>query len=182
MVYFKDYPEFKPNLTPKQVLRMGSFGGTYFRDIHSSVTGKNYKGKTVIKNLPKDWFQGLNIDKKITSSKYDKKLNKYGVKCGSSLEDWESKNWILAQDPYGWFQWYCRFYLGRRTKDDRRQIDRWLKLAGPKGRFRRTLMNKIIKNGKSFNDESISPVIRQTLQHWGYKLTKSHLESYKKSR
>ena len=69
MVYFKDYPEFKPNLTPKQVLRMGSFGGTYFRDIHSSVTGKNYKGKTVIKNLPKDWFQGLDIDKKITSSK-----------------------------------------------------------------------------------------------------------------
>jgi hypothetical protein len=182
MVHFKDYPEFKPNLTPKQVLRMGSFGGTYYRDIHSSVTGKNYKGKTLIKKLPDDWFKGLNIDTKITSSKYDKKINKYGVKCGSSLEAWESSNWIMAQDPYGWFQWYCRFYTGRRTKDDRRQIDRWLKLTGPKGRFRRTLMNKIIKAGASFNDESISPVIRQTLQHWGYKLTKSHLESYKKSR
>jgi len=182
MVIFKDYPEFKPNLTPKQIFKMGSFGGTYYRDIYSSVTKKNYKGKTVIKKLPEDWFKGLDIDKKITSSKYDKNVNKYKVKCGSSLEAWESSNWIEAQDPYGWFQWFCRFYTGRRTKDDRRQIDRWLKLTGPKGRFRRALMNKVIKSGKSFDDETVSPVIRQTLQHWGYKLTKSHLESYQKSR
>ena len=180
MVKFNDYPEFRPNLTPKQVLRMGSFGGTYFRDIHSSVTGKNYKGKTVIKKLPDDWFKGIDIDKKITSGEYDKNVNKYKVKCGSSLEAWESSNWIVTQDPYGWFQWYCRFYVGRRTNDDRRQIDRWLKFAGPNGRFRRSLMNKVISSGKSFNDPSVSPVIRQSLQHWGYKLTKSHLDSYKK--
>ena len=107
-------------------------------------------------------------------------MNTYKVKCGSSLEDWESKNWIVKQDPYGWFQWYCHFYMGRRTNDDQRQIDRWLKLAGPNGRFRRTLMNKIIKAGKEYNDISVSPVIRQVLQHWGYKLSKRDLEKYKK--
>ena len=171
MVTFKDFPEFKPNLTPKQVLRMGSFGGTYFRNIKSDVTGKNHSGKTAIKEYPDDWFKGINIDKKITSSKYDKNVNTYKVKCGSSLEDWESKDWIKKQDPYGWFQWYCRFYMGRRTNDDKRQIDRWLKITGPKGRFRTNLMNKIIKSGKSYNDKSVSPVIRQVLQHWGYKLT-----------
>ena len=180
MVTFKDFPEFRPNLTPKQVLKLGSFGGTYFRDIYSSVTNKNYKGKNVIKKYPKEWFKGIDIEKKVISQKYDKNVNKYKVKCGSSLEDWESKNWIVNQDPYGWFQWYCHFYMGRRTKDDKRQIGRWLRLAGPNGRFRRTLMNKIIKNGKEFNDISISPVIRQVLQHWGYRLNKKDLDNYKK--
>ena len=182
MVTFKDFPEFRPNLTPKQVLKMGSFGGTYFRDIHSSITGKSYKGKTVIKKYPADWFKGINVDKKVISQKYDKNVNKYKVKCGSSLEAWESKNWIIKQDPYGWFQWYCHFYMGRRTKDDKRQIDRWLKLTGPKGRFKRTLMNKIIKKGSTHDDIEISPVIRQVLQHWGYKLSKGDFERYKKSR
>ena len=181
MVTFKDFPDFKPNLTPKQVLRMGSFGGTYFRNIQSGVTGKKHSGKVAIKEYPKDWFKGINIETKITSQKYDKNINTYKVKCGSSLQDWEKNNWIIKQDPYGWFQWYCRFYMGRRTKDDRRQIDRWLKLAGPKGRFRRNLMNKILKSGKKYNDKSVSPVIRQVLQHWGYKLTKSHLDSYNKT-
>ena len=181
MVTFKDFPEFKPNLTPKQILRMGSFGGTYFRDIYSSVTGKNYRGKTVIKKYPKDWFKGIDIDKKVVSEIIDKNVNKYKVKCGSSLEDWESKKWIIKKDPYGWFQWYCHFYMGRRTNDDERQIGRWLRLAGPKGRFRRSLMNKIIKGSGDYTDISISPVIRQVLQHWGYKLNKKDFENYKKS-
>ena len=178
MVTFKDYPDFKPNLTPKQVLRMGSFGGTYFRDIKSKITGKKHSGKNAIKEYPKDWFKGINIDKKITSEEYDKNVNTYKVKCGSSLEAWEKSGWIVKKDPYGWFQWYCRFYMGRRTKDDERQIDRWLKLTGPKGRFKRSLMNKIIKEGKDYNDKSVSPVIRQVLQHWGYKLSKRDLEQY----
>lgn len=182
MPTFKDHPDFKPNLTPKQVFKLGSFGGTYFRDIHSDITGKSYKGKTVIKKYPSDWFKGLDVDKKIISSTYDKKVNKYGVKCGSSLENWEKSGWIISQDPYGWFQWYCHFYMGRRTKDDQRQIDRWKGVAGPNGRFKKNLMNKIIKSRKSFNDPSVSPVIRQVLQHWGYRLSKAHLESYKKSK
>ena len=181
MVTFKDYPEFKPNLTPKQVLRMGSFGGTYFRNIQSGVTGKKHSGKTAIKEYPKDWFKGINIEKKVISQEYDKNVNTYKVKCGSSLQDWEKSNWIDKQDPYGWFQWYCRFYQGRRSKDDERQIKRWLNLAGPNGRFRKRLMNMIIKKKTNYNDETVSPVIRQTLLHWGYELTSSDLSKHKRS-
>lgn len=181
-ITFKDYPNFTPNLTPKQVFQMGAFGGTYFRTIKSTVTDKTHQGKTAIKEYPKSWFQGLDIEKEVISPDYDKKVNKYKVKCGSTLEAWESSDWIDKQDPYGWFQWYCYYKKGRRTSDDERQIGRWLKLAGPNGRFRRTLMNKIIKGGTTYNDFSISPVIRQVLLHWGYQLTKKDLDDYKKSK
>ena len=173
---------FKPNKTPKQIFKAGAFGGTYFRDIYSSVTKKKYKGKTVIKEYPKSWFKGFDIEKMIISQKYDKKINKYGVKCGTSLESWENSGWIVKQDPYGWFQWYCRYSMGRRTNDDERQINRWLKLAGPNGRFRRRLMNEIIKKGKRYNDKTVSPVIRQVLLHWGYELTSKDLSDYKRSK
>ena len=73
-------------------------------------------------------------------------VNKYQVSCGSTLEAWESKNWIKAQDPYGWVEWYCHFYQGRRSADDCRQIDRWL-ATGPRGRFRVRLIN-MIRNKK----------------------------------
>ena len=172
--------DFKPNKSPKQVFKAGAFGGTYFRPIKSSVTGKKYTAKSAIKEYPTSWFQGIDNDKMVTSSKYDKKVNKYGVKCGSSLESWEQSGWIEKQDPYGWFQWYCRYYMGRRTKDDERQIKRWLALAGPSGRFRRTLMNKIIKKNTRYNDHTVSPVIRQVLLHWGYELTSKDLQNYKK--
>jgi len=171
----KKYPDFKPNISPKKVFQMGAFGGTYFRPIYSSVTGKNYKSGNVIREF-KDWFKNIDIEKKITSSKYDKNINKYKVKCGSSLEDWESKDWIKKQDPYGWFQWYCRFYKGRRSSDDKRQIKRWLALAGPNGRFRKRLLNMIQNKGANYDDTLISPVIRQTLLHWGYQIKSSDLK------
>jgi hypothetical protein len=173
---------FKPNKTPKQVFKLGAFGGTYFRPIYSSITDKNYTPSQAMKGLPKSWFQGLDMKTKVTSSTYEKQVNKYKVKCGSSLEAWEKSGWIHKQDPYGWFQWYCRYCTGRRTDDDERQINRWLKLAGPNGRFRRTLMNKIIKEGSTYDDFSISPVIRQVLLHWGYQLTNKDLTAYKKSK
>jgi hypothetical protein len=176
------HSQFKPNKTPKQVFKMGSFGGTYFRPIYSSITNKDYTPEEAMKGLPKEWFKGLDIDKQVASPTYDKKVNKYKVKCGSSLEAWEKSGWIAEQDPYGWFQWYCRYSTGRRTEDDSRQIGRWLKLAGPNGRFRRTLMNKIIKNKTTYNDFSVSPVIRQVLLHWGYQLTKKDLDQYKKTK
>ena len=176
MKKFKDYPEFKPNLTPQQVLKMGSFGGTYFRPIYSSVTKKHYKSEDVINEYPKSWFKGINIEKFVTSSDYDKNVNKYKVKCGSELEAWEKSGWMRKQDPYGWFQWYCRFYQGRRTDDDERQVKRWLAFAGPKGRFKKNLINKIKDNNADIDDYTISPVIRQSLQHWGYKVTKKDLE------
>ena len=176
MKTFKDYPEFKPNLSPEQILKMGSFGGTYFRPIYSSVTKKHYKSEDVIKEYPKSWFKGIDIGEMVTSPKYNKKVNKYKVKCGSDLEDWEKSGWMDKQDPYGRFQWYCRFYMGRRTDDDERQIKRWLALTGPKGRFKNGLINMIKKKDSKYDDETISPVIRQTLQHWGYKLTSNDLK------
>ena len=179
-LFFPDFPSFRPNLTPKQVIQMGSFGGTYFRPIHSSVTGKDYKN--VHKEFPAHWFKGLDISKMVTSEKCFPDVNKYGVRAGSSLEAWESSGWIKAQDPYGWFQWYWRFYMGRRSPDDQRQVDRWDNYAGEKrGRWLRNLVGKIHKANKSFDDTTISPVIRQGLQHWGYLLTKKEFEKHKKN-
>ena len=167
---FDDHPEFTPNLTPKQVLQKGSFGGTYFRPIYSSVTKQKY-GKEVWEELPKDWLEGLNIKTQVASTNYDISKNKYKVKCGASLEEWENSGWMKAQDPYGWFQWYCRFYQGRRTEDDERQIGRWSKCAGEKGRWKNNLISKIVKAGCNWDNIAVSPVVRQTLQHWAYQLT-----------
>ena len=178
---FKDHPEFRPNLTPKEVLHLGSFGGGYFRRIKSSVTGEVY-GVNTYKEFPKDWFEGLNIKTQVTSSKYRTSANKYKVKCGGDLHMWESSGWISNIDPYGWFQWYCRFYLGRRSTDDERQIKRGLGVAGPKGRFRNQLIGRCARNGKKYDDVTVSPVIRQALQHWGYVLTKKDADTYVKKK
>lgn len=178
-LYFPDFPSFKPNLTPKQILEMGSFGGTYFRPIYSTITKKNYAN--VHKEFPAEWFKNINEKTMITNNKCQPSINKYGVKAGSSLLAWEESGWIRHQDPYGWFQWYCRFYLGRRTKDDKRQVDRWDNYTGEiRGRWLRNLIGKIVKSGKQYNDNSVSPVIRQGLQHWGYKLTKKDFDKLKK--
>jgi len=177
---FPDHPSFKPNLSPKEVMQLGSFGGTYFRDIVSAVTNKKHKGRDVIKEYPKDWFKGIDVATLVCSPTYKKQVNKYKASCGASLGQWECSGWISPLDPYGWFQWYCRFFLGRRTTDDKRQIDRWSKGQGPKGRWRSRLCNDIInKNGK-FDDAKISPVIRQVLQHWAYKVTAADLKTHRK--
>eukprot|EP00911_Craspedida_sp_UC1_P002783 UC1_evm4s2035 len=170
---FEDWPDFHPNLTPEEVLRAGSFGGTYFRPIYSSVTGETYSTADVIAEFPESWFEGLKRKRYMRPS-YDAKLNTYGVKCGGDLQMWEGSGWMSDTDPYGWFQWYCRFYLGRRTSDDKRQVSRGLKCFGPTGRWKSVLCNKIARAGAHYDDRSISPVIRQTLQHWGYRLTKQH--------
>ena len=93
---------------------------------------------------------------------------------------WESSGWINPIDPYGWFQWYCRYYLGRRSSDDERQISRWKGVGSDKGRFRNQLIGKCARGGKTYDDESVSPVIRQTLLHWGYVLTEADAEAYVK--
>ncbi|KAJ1450851.1 hypothetical protein M885DRAFT_414235, partial [Pelagophyceae sp. CCMP2097] len=165
-----DYKDFTPNLSPAEVLQAGSFGGTYYRSIDSAVTGVSY-GADEWKEFPKEWFAGLNIKAQITAQAYNKGVNRYKVNCGGSLGMWESSGWIAQIDPYGWFQWYCRFYLGRRSSDDARQVSRWQKGHGAKGRFRAQLLNKCLAANTTFDDEKISPVIRQTCQHWGYRPT-----------
>ena len=170
-ILFADYPEFRPNLSPREMFELGSFGGTYWRPIYSSVTGKNYKNQH--KKYPKAWWKGI-PDSWLTTEwdDYDKNINKYGVKVGTTLEFWEEKDWITKYQPYGWVQWYCDFYNGKRGPDDERQVDRWLKTGGPRSRFRRMLINLIHKKKTSYDDFEVSPKVRQTLQHWGYQLTK----------
>eukprot|EP00536_Pseudo-nitzschia_multiseries_P008494 jgi/Psemu1/305747/fgenesh1_kg.216_\ len=175
--------DFKPNRTPEEVLRAGSFGGTYYRPIVSAVTNVRYKASDVLRDSVKpEWIKGLDAKTMLTSSKYSVQVNKFGVKCGGSLGMWESSGWISDSDPYGWFQWYCRFYQGRRCADDKRQISRWLKSAGPKGRFRSQLCNKIYAAGgmSKVSDTKISPVIRQTLLHWGLEITEHVLTKHGK--
>lgn len=177
--------DFKPNLTPKQIIQLGSFGGTYFRDLKATETINNIDYTDVWKELPSDWIEGLDISKSISSQKYLKKSNKYNVKCGTSLEDWNKSGWIENIDPYGWFMWYCRYYQGRRCYDDERQIKRQISFVN---RWRPNLCSKIIDKIEDLNDENqineklynfqISPGIRQSLQHWGYVLTKEDFMSY----
>ena len=173
--------EFKPNLTPLQMFEMGSFGGTYWRPIKSTF----FKKKLVNKHKKYTFFNDLPDHlMTIPYDQYDTNINKYKKKVGTTLQYWESKNWIKKSHPYGWVQWYCDYYSGERSEDDERQIKRWQRLAGPNGRFRKWLITQILKkgNGDGWNDETISPSIRQTLQHWGYKLTKRDFEKELKKR
>ena len=171
---FSDYPDFTPNLTPQEMFEFGSFGGTYWRPIYSGVLKK--KLKPPLNDYPKSWWKNIPMEN-LVSEEYDKSKNKYKVKVGTSLEFWESKKWIKPSHPYGWVQWYCDFYMGKRSDDDERQIKRWLGIAGPRGRFMRFLVTQILKKKTDYNDESVSPKIRQVLQHWGYKLTKKDFDN-----
>lgn len=181
IIKFDDYPEFRPNLTPEQVIKFGSFGGTYYREIKSSITNKEYKDRHK-KYFSESFLKKYKPEKYLTKSfdKYDKTVNKYNVKCGQTLEQWEKNKWIKEHDPYGWFEWYCNFHKGRRIKgEDERQIKRWLNFAGPKGRFKKRLINMIKNKNAKFNDITISPVIRQSLQHWGCQITNKDIKDKK---
>ena len=120
---------------------------TYFRDIYSGVNEKWYR------KLWKEFDQLKNIDQKYHSQDYyDASVNKYGVKCGTSLNLWENKGWI--------FQWYFRYWLGRRSLDDERQINRW---KGIVSRFKGKLVKMIKDAGSNYDDYSISPKVTQIL-------------------
>ena len=101
------HPDFKPDLTPQQMLEMGVFGGKYMTDCR--------------KEFPASWFARA----KLCHDKHDPELNFFGVNASQSLSVWREKGWIHPDDPRGWFQWYCRYYMGRRSEDDLRQIKRW---------------------------------------------------------
>ena len=101
-------PEFKPQLTPVEMLRLGVFGGKYMTDCR--------------REFPKSWFSGA----KLAGKTRDCSLNFFGVDASQPLSVWRKKGWIHSDDPRGWFQWYCRYYMGRRMPgEDARQIGRW---------------------------------------------------------
>lgn len=174
-----DHPTFLPNLSPTEMFSLGIFGGTYFRDI--TLDGKTWHRDAWREFNPYGFFQGLNIPTQVASQHYAVNMNRYRVKCGQDLETWIAKGWIKKEfDTHGWVHWYCRFFLGRRCADDARQIARWSACAGNKGRWKRNLIAKCVKAGKPFDDETVSPIVRQLLLHWGYQLTQPHFQEYKK--
>mmetsp|Transcript_69450 Transcript_69450/g.130645 ORF Transcript_69450/g.130645 Transcript_69450/m.130645 type:complete len:388 (-) Transcript_69450:191-1354(-) len=168
---------FLPNRSPEEVLRAGAFGGTYFRTIDSGVVKQTLK--ETWRELPDSWIKGLDPRRHLARpwKSYDESVNKFKKKSGTTLEDWESSGWITTHDPFGWFQWYCRFFQGRRCEDDARQIGRWLKCCGPTGRWKGNLCGKVAVAQAAYDDPAVSPVVRQTLLHWGYELTCSDFEA-----
>ncbi|MDQ3198190.1 MAG: hypothetical protein M3Q46_03205 [Verrucomicrobiota bacterium] len=132
---------FKPELTPKQMLRLGVFGGRYMTDCRAE--------------FPSDWFARA----KLCPERHDPKLNFFGVNASQPLSIWQEKGWIGEEDPRGWFQWYCRYYLGRRGPDDQRQIKRW--------RAVRRHLAQLRKNCRR-GDLECRPKQRQALLHWAY--------------
>lgn len=134
-------PDFAPGLAPKQMLEMGVFGGKYMTDCKSE--------------FPKSWF----VKAKLCSNKHNPKLNYFGVNASQPLSVWRKKGWINPQDPRGWFQWYCRYYMGRRTLDDERQIKRWKAIKRHVAQIK-----KHCKPG----DISCRRIQRQAVLHWAY--------------
>ena len=135
------YKIFKPELSPKKMLELGVFGGSYF--------GLN------IKEYPKSWFVNAKISKN-----FDVDLNRFKVKSGLSRQHWMEKGWIFKEDPLGWFQWYCRFSNGRRIKSiDEIQIKRWKNF---------TRHVKAIKKNCDEGDLSCRRRQRQAILHWAY--------------
>ena len=134
-------PAFKPELTPKQMLALGVFGGKYMTDCGHE--------------FPSDWF----VRAKLSPKGKDPKLNCFGVDASQPLSVWRKKGWLHADDPRGWFQWYCRYYIGRRMEDDARQIKRWRQMA-------RHISQ--LKTHCEPGDIFCRPRQRQALLHWAY--------------
>ena len=171
--HFQDEPTFTPNKSPKEMMREGCFGGSYWRPLHSRRLGTTIAGD--YKELPLSWISGLDVEKFLSSPEYDPEVNKYKVSSGQTIEEWEAAGWINhTYDVRGWFQWYCRFFMGRRCEDDERQISRWRKCVGETGRWRRMLLKKYVSMGirEVFDDgeeeegNDVSPVMHQTCHHW----------------
>ena len=134
-------PSFTPDLTPKQMLALGVFGGKYMADCRDE--------------FPKPWFTRAML----CTDRHDPTLNYFRVNASQSLAVWRRKEWIHAQDPRGWFQWYCRYYMGRRTADDARQIRRWRAISRHVAAIR--------KNCEP-GDLECRRRQRQAVLHWAY--------------
>ena len=135
------HPEFKPELTPMELLEMGVFGGKYMTDCANE--------------FPASWFKNA----KLSPDRRNAKLNYFGVNASQPLSVWRRNGWIYHEDPRGWFQWYCRYFMGRRCPDDDRQIKRW--------RAVRRHLTQLRKNCPPLTMDC-RPRQRQALLHWAY--------------
>ncbi len=135
-------PDFEPHLTCKQMLELGVFGGKYMTDTKDE--------------FPNDWFKNA----KLSPEKKDLSLNYFKVDASMPLSHWQKKGWIYKEDPRGWFQWYCRYFMGRRIpEEDQRQIKRWRS-------FKRHWTQ--VKNNCKKKDFDCRRKQRQALLHWAY--------------
>ena len=135
------HPDFRPELTPREMLTLGVFGGKYLTDCRAE--------------FPASWF----VNAKLCHARHDPALNFFGVNASQPLAVWRKKGWIYREDPRGWFQWYCRYYMGRRGPDDERQIKRWKAI-----RRHIAQLQKHCRKG----DLSCRRAQRQALLHWAY--------------
>ena len=134
--------DFEPQLSPKEMLSLGVFGGKYMTDC--------------VNEFPEDWF----INAKLSPSFKDVSLNYFKVDASLSLSKWVEKGWIYDEDPRGWFQWYCRYYMGRRLETiDEIQIKRWKAIRRHEGAIRKNCQQ---------GDLSCRVKQRQALLHWAY--------------
>lgn len=139
------HPDFKPELTPREMLELGAFGGRYMRDCRDE--------------FPTDWFKNAKLHPE-NKPGHDATLNYFGVDASQPLSVWRAKGWIYKDDPRGWFQWYCRYYMGRRIPDeDARQIKRWRAMTRH--------IAQIKKNCRP-GDSTCRPKQKQALLHWAY--------------
>ena len=135
-------PEFMPELTPQEMLSLGVFGGKYMTDC--------------VDEFPREWFQ----DVKLCHVRHDPSLNFFKVNASQPPSVWIEKGWIYPDDPRGWFQWYCRYFMGRRIpEEDIRQIKRWKAI--------KRHISQLKKNCLPY-DFSCRPVQRQAILHWAY--------------
>ena len=135
-------PEFKPELSPGQMLSLGVFGGKYMTDCK--------------KEFPRSWYKNA----KLCHGKHDAKLNFFKVNASQPLSIWRKKHWIYKEDPRGWFQWYCRYYYGRRIpNEDKRQIKRWKAITRHISQVKKHCRKK---------DYLCRPIQRQAILHWAY--------------
>lgn len=133
--------EFCPHLTPAEMLELGIFGGKYMTDCRDE--------------FPESWFRNA----KLCRDRHDPDFNFFKVNASRPLSYWKKKGWIYWEDPRGWFQWYCRYYMGRRCPDDARQIRRWKAMKRHVSQ---------VKKHCTPEDWSCRPKQRQALLHWAY--------------
>lgn len=133
--------EFRPELTPKEMLELGVFGGRYLTDCTAE--------------FPAEWFKNA----RLCPDRHDPELNYFGVNASQPLSVWRAKGWIYREDPRGWFQWYCRYYFGRRCPDDDRQIRRWKAIQRH--------ISQVKKNCRQ-KDLNCRRRQRQAILHWAY--------------
>ena len=137
----KFHPDFRPQLTPQQMLELGVFGGHYFEGEQDE--------------FPAEWFENAQL-----SDVHDPSKNYFEIDASQSREEWQRKGWMYDDDPRGWFQWYCRYFMGRRMpEEDARQIRRWKAMRRHVAQLRKNCVH---------GDFECRPKQRQALLHWAY--------------